>query len=87
MKLPSRIISYSDFCNYENANFINSLNEALCENENAESFLKDPDYFCKICTEVLNRHAPCKKKHVCGNSKHDKAISTAIISAKKKVKK
>ena len=68
-KLPLRIISYSDFCNYENANFINSLNELLCENENAESFLKDLDYFCKVCTKVLNKHAPCQKKHVRENNK------------------
>ena len=39
-KLPSRVISYRDFCNYDNANFINSLNEVLCKNNNTESFLK-----------------------------------------------
>ena len=39
--------------------------------------------------EVLNKHAPCKNKHVRGNNKlfMNKAISTAIISAKNKVKK
>ena len=88
-KLPPRIISYINFCNYDNANFINSLNEVLCENENPESFLKDRDYFWKVCTEVLNKHTPGKKKHVRGNNKPfmNKTISTATIIAKSKVKK
>ena len=62
-------ISYKDFCNHDNANFINSLNEVLCENENTESFLKDPDFFVKLRTEVLNKHAPRKKKHVRASNK------------------
>ena len=80
-KLPPRVISYRDFFNHDNANFINSLNEILCENENAESFLKGPDYFFKVCMEVLNKHAPPKKKYVRGNNKlyMNKAISKAIM--------
>ena len=61
-KLPPRTISYRDFSNFDNANFINSLNRVLCENKNTRYFLKDPDYFYKVCTEVLNKHAPRKKK-------------------------
>ena len=57
-KLQPRIISHGDFSYYDNANFINPLNEVLSENENTESFLKDPDYFYKVCTEVLNQYAP-----------------------------
>ena len=63
------VISYRDFSNYDNANFINSLNEVLCENENTEPFLKDPEYFYKVLTEVLNKHVPPKKKYVRGNNK------------------
>ena len=80
-KLPPRVMSYRDFSNYDNANFINSLNEVLYENENTDSFLKNPDYFYKVCREVLNKHAPLKKKHVRGNNKPfmNKTISKAIM--------
>ena len=80
-KLPPRIISYRDFSNYNNANFINSLTEILFEGENTESFVKDPEYFYKLCTEVLNQHAPCKKKYLRGHYKRfmNKALSKAIM--------
>ena len=58
-----------DFSSYRNANFINSLAEVLFEGENIESFVKDPNCFYKVFTEVLNQHAPCKKKYVRGNNK------------------
>ena len=79
--LPPRIISYRDFSNYHNANFINSLTEVFFEGENTESFVKDPNCFYKVCTEVLDQHAPCKKKYVCGNNKQfmNKALSKAIM--------
>ena len=63
-KLPPRIISYRDFSNYHNANFINSLTEVLFEVENTESVVKDPDCFYKVFNEALNQHAPRKKKYV-----------------------
>ena len=74
-----------NFENYDNANFTNSLNEVVCENENTESYLKDLDYFCKVCTEVLNK-MPLARKYVRGNKKQfmNNAISTTIISAKNK---
>ena len=80
-KLLPRIISYGDFSNYHNANFINSLTEILFEGENTESFVKDPDCFYKVCTEVLNQHAPRKKKFFRGNNKQSmkKALSKAIM--------
>ena len=83
--LPPRIISYRDFSNYHNANFINSLTEILFEGENTESFVKDPDCFYKVCTEVLNQHAPRKKKYVRGNNKRfmNKALSKAIMQRTK----
>ena len=68
-ELPTIIINYRDFSNNHNANFINSLTETLFENENTESFVKDPDCFYKVFTEVLNQHAPQKKKYVRGNNK------------------
>ena len=84
-KLPPRIISCKDFSNYHNANFINSLTEILFEGENTESFVKDPDCFYKVCTEVLNQHAPRKKKYVRGNNKRfmNKALSKAIMQRTK----
>ena len=84
-KLPPRIISYRDFSNYHNANFINSLTEILFEGENTESFVKDPDCFYKVCTEVLNQHAPRKKKYVCGNNKRliNKALSQTMMQKTK----
>ena len=84
-KLPPGIISYRDFSNYHNANFINSLTEILFEGENTESFVKDPDCFYKVCTEVLNQHAPRKKKYVRGNNKRfmNKALSKAIMQRTK----
>ena len=83
--LPPRIISYRDFPNHYNANFINSLTEILFEGENTESFVKDPDCFYKVCTEVLNQHAPRKKKYVRGNNKRfmNKALSKAIMQSTK----
>ena len=62
-KLPPRIFSFRDFSNYHNANFINSLAEIRFEGENTESFVKDLDCFYNVCTEVLNQHAPRKKKY------------------------
>ena len=78
-KIPPRIISYRDFSNYHNANFINSLTEILFEGENTESFVKYSDCFYKVCTEVLNQHAPRKKKYVRRNNKRfmNKALSKA----------
>ena len=84
-KLPPRIISYKDISNYHNANFINTLTEILFEGENMESFVKDPDWFCNVCTEVLNQYVPCKKKYVRGNNKRfmSKALSKAITQRPK----
>ena len=84
-KLPPRNISYRDFSNYHNAKFINSLTEVLFEVENTESFVKDPECFYKVCTEVLNQHALRKKKYVRGNNKPfmNKALSKAIMQRTK----
>ena len=47
-KFLPRIISYRDFSDYKNTNFINSLNELHLEEESMESLLKDPNYFYKV---------------------------------------
>ena len=80
-KLPPRIISYRDFSNYHYVNFINSLTEVLFEVENTAFFVKDPDCLYKVCNEVLNQHAPHKKKYICGNKKPfmNKALPKAIM--------
>ena len=80
-KLPLRITSYRDFSNYNNANLIDYLTEVLFEDENTKSFVKDPNYFYKVCTEVLNQHVPHKKKYVGGNNQRfiNKALSKAIM--------
>ena len=83
-KLPPRIISYRDFSNYHNANFINSLTEVLFKGENTESFVKDPDCFYKVCTEFLNQHAPHKKKYVPGDKRFmNKSLSKALMQKTK----
>ena len=84
-KLLPRIISYRDVSNYHNVNFINSLTEVLFEVANTEPFVKDPHCFYKVCTEVLNQHAPRKKKYVCGNNKPfmNKGLSKAIMQRTK----
>ena len=80
-KLPPKVLTYRKFSNYDNANFINSLNDVLNEHENQEHLLNDPDCFYKVCAEVLNRHAPQKKKYVRGNNKPftNKTLSQTIM--------
>ena len=48
-------------------------------------FVKDADCFYKVCTEVLNQHAPHKKKYVRGNNKRfmNRALSKAIMQRTK----
>ena len=84
-KLPPKVITYRNFSNYDNANFINSLNDVLNEHENQEHLLNDPDCFYKVCVEVLNQHAPQKKKHVRGKNKPflNKTLSKAIMQRTK----
>ena len=84
-KLPPKVITYRNFSKYDNANFINSLNDVLNEHENQEHLLNDPDCFYKVCAEVLNRHAPQKKKYVRGNNTPfmNKTLSQAIMQRTK----
>ena len=84
-KLPLKVITYRNFSNYDNANFINSLNDVLNEHENLEHLLNDPDCFYKVCAEVLNLHVPQKKKFVRVNNKSfmNKTLSQAIMQRAK----
>ena len=64
-KVPTKeVISYRDFRNHDNGNFIKSLNEVLNEYENQEHFSNDPDCFYKVCTWVVNQHGPSKEKNM-----------------------
>ena len=76
-KLPPRIISYREFFNYHNANFMNPLSKVLLKVENTESLVKDPGCFYKVRTELLNQHAPRKEKYFRRNNKlfMNKALS------------
>ena len=74
-KLPPKVISYRDFKNFENERFMNCLQSAHVNH------VKNPDLFFNICHEVLNKHAPRKKKCIRGNNKPfmTKALPKAII--------
>ena len=65
-----RIITFRNFSNYRNKNLINLFNKGLNKGENIKSLLKDYDCFYKVHIEVLNDHAPYKKKYSCGNLKN-----------------
>ena len=58
---------------------MNSLQSAL-NNQNGD-YVKNPEVFFNICHEVLNKHAPRKKKYIRGNNKPfmTKALSKAIM--------
>ena len=66
-KLPSKVISYSDFKKLENDRFMSSLQSAL--NSQNIDCVKNPDLFFKIGQKVLNHHALRKKMYICGNNK------------------
>ena len=87
-KLPPKVITYRNFSNYDNANFINSLNDVLNEHENQEHLLNDPDCLYKVWVEVLNRYTPQKKKYVRGNNKPfmNKMLSKAIMQRSMKIR-
>ena len=84
-KLLPKVITYRNFSYYDNANFISSLSDVSNEHKNQEHLLNDPDRFHKVCAEILNRHAPLKKKYVRGNNKPfmNKTLSQAIMQRTK----
>ena len=78
-KLPPKIINYRDFKKFDNERFMFSLHSTLSEEQ--FDYSKDPDKFYEVCQNVLNDHAPRKKKYIRGNNKPfmTKAYSRAIM--------
>ena len=79
-KLPPKVINYRDFKNFDNERFMNSLQYTLAEEH--IDYSRNPDKFFEICQNVLNNHAPRKKKYIRGNNKPfmTKAYSKAIMA-------
>ena len=60
-KLEPKVVSYRNYKIFSNDILLKSLNSELSKC----SFSPDEnafDHFCQICTDTLNKHAPCKKK-------------------------
>ena len=79
-KLEPRVLLFRDYTKFSNETFINSLKAKL----NIQSISTDENgflYFCKICTETLNNHAPRKWKTIRENQSPfiNKEISRAIM--------
>ena len=67
-KLWPKVISYRNFKKFGNVRFMNSLQSAF--NSQNSDYVKNLDLFFKIiCHEVLDQHAPRKKKYTCRNNK------------------
>ena len=63
-KLKLSVLFYREYTKFSNETFINSLKVKLdTQSIFPDGFLN----FCKIWTEVLNKHAPCKQKTIGGN--------------------
>ena len=79
-KLEPRIVYYHDFKYFCNDSFKESLQKAISENL---GFGCDEIYesFASSCTNVLDDHAPLKKKYVRGkySSFMNKSLSKAIM--------
>ena len=78
-KLPLKVINYRDFKKFDYERFIDSLHYTLSEEQIGHS--KNPDKVFEISQNVLKKHAPRKKKHLCGKNKPfmAKAYSKAIM--------
>ena len=67
-KLPPKIINYRDYKKFSNENFLNSVKEVL-SNKNPNEENGGIDFFFSTYSNVLNKHAPCKKKYIRGNQR------------------
>ena len=78
------IMSYRSYKNFSNAAFRETLTKKL-SNENLVNNNNGLERFCDITLETLNKHAPCKKKHVRGNQMPfiNKDLSKAIMTRTK----
>ena len=62
-KLKPRVLFYRDYTKFSNETYINSLKVKLY----TQFISPDQNGFlnvCNICTETLNKHAPCKRKAI-----------------------
>ena len=66
-KLPPKVINYRDLKKFYNERFIDSLHYTLSEDK--IDYSKNPDKFSEISQNVLNKHAPRKKKYIRGKNK------------------
>ena len=78
-KVKPRTINYRSYKNFSNENYRESLLHKLSK----EAFVNNDDglqRFCDISTNIVNRHAPHKKKYARGNQRPfiTKNLSKAI---------
>ena len=81
-KLQPKLIKYKSYKNFSNE----AYRETLIKNLSKENFINNDDgfqRFCDISLNALNKHAPCKKKHVRGNQMN-KEISVSLFYEKQK---
>ena len=65
-KLKLRVLFYRNYTKFSNETFINSLNVKL----GTKSISPDGNeflIFCKLCTEILNKYEPRKRKTIIEN--------------------
>ena len=65
-KLKLRVLFYRNYTKFSNETFINSLNVKLSTKSispDGNEFL----IFCKLCTEILNKYEPRKRKTIIEN--------------------
>ena len=83
-KYQPKKINYSSYETFSNEKY----GETLINNSSKENFINNDDgfqRFCHISLDVLNKHAPCKKKHARGNQMpfFNKELSKAIMTRTK----
>ena len=83
-KYRPKIINYRSYQNFSNEKY----RETLINNLSKENYINNNDgfqRFCHISLDVLNKHAPCKKKHARGNQMpfFNKELSKAIMTRTK----
>ena len=79
-KYQPKIINYRSYKDFSNEEY----RETLINNLSKENFINNDDdfqRFCHISVDVLNKHAPCKKKHARGYQMpfFIKELSNAIV--------
>ena len=67
-RLPPKVITYRDFKKLDNERFMNSL-QSLLFDPHIDYNIHDPNVFFQIPQNVIDNHAPQKKKRMRGNHK------------------